>query len=226
MVVGKAGIVKKVAFPRELLALSVLGVALVMFVLQLVVLVAALLIFGHTPDFTYVAVLPLALVALIVFTGAISVFLSAVNVYLRDTQHLTEVLLMAWFWGTPIVYYWGLIAGQVAKHPSLVWVKYLYLCNPVTPIVLTFQRAIYGRSQFTNSARPGRPPAPQLEPARVRGNVRDRPRGRCGTVPPGDGGLRPSRGQFRRGALSRWPSRSRSPTSRSSSASTTRSTPR
>ena len=40
-------------------------------------------------------------VALIVFTGAVSIFLSAVNVYLRDTQHLTEVLLMAWFWGTP-----------------------------------------------------------------------------------------------------------------------------
>ena len=42
--------------------------------------------------------LPLAFVALLVFTGAVSIFLSAVNVYLRDTQHLTEVLLMAWFW--------------------------------------------------------------------------------------------------------------------------------
>ena len=41
---------------------------------------------------------------LIVFTSAVSIFLSAVNVYLRDTQHLTEVLLMAWFWGTSIVY--------------------------------------------------------------------------------------------------------------------------
>ncbi len=34
MVVGKAGIVKKVAFPRELLALSVVGVNLVLFVIQ------------------------------------------------------------------------------------------------------------------------------------------------------------------------------------------------
>ncbi len=152
VVVGKAGIVKKVAFPRELLALSVVGVAMVMFVLQLVVLVLALLVFGISPDFAYVAVLPLALVALIVFTAAVSVFLSAVNVYLRDTQHLTEVLLMAWFWATPIVYYYGLIANSVAKHAGLVWVKYVYLCNPVTPIVLTFQRAIYGRAQFTNSS--------------------------------------------------------------------------
>jgi ABC-2 type transport system permease protein len=150
VVVGKAGIVKKVAFPRELLALSVVGVAMIMFVLQLVVLVLALAVFHHSPDFSYVAVLPLALVALIVFTAAVSVFLSAVNVYLRDTQHLTEVLLMAWFWATPIVYYYGQIASRTAK-PGLVWIKYLYLCNPVTPIVLTFQRAIYGRADVKST---------------------------------------------------------------------------
>ncbi len=152
VVVGKAGIVKKVAFPRELLALSVMGVAMVMFVIQLVVLVLALLIFQITPDFAYVAVLPLALLALLVFTAAVSIFLSAVNVYLRDTQHLTEVLLMAWFWATPIVYYYGLISTKVANNPGLLWVKYLYLCNPVTPIVLTFQRAIYGRSDVTTTS--------------------------------------------------------------------------
>ena len=121
VVVGKAGIVKKVAFPRELLALSVVGVALVLFAIQVVVLILALLLFGIQP----------------------------VNVYLRDTQHLTEVLLMAWFWGTPIVYTFGLISGELAKYPSLVWVKYVYLCNPVTPIVMTFQRAIYGKTQYT-----------------------------------------------------------------------------
>lgn len=149
VVVGKAGIVKKVAFPRELLALSVVGVAIVMFVIQVVVLVLALLLVGVTPDWAYVLLMPLALVTLIVFTGAVSIFLSAVNVYLRDTQHLTEVLLMAWFWGTPIVYTFGQISGQLAKHPSLLWMKYVYLANPVTPIVMTFQRAIYGKTQYT-----------------------------------------------------------------------------
>ncbi len=149
VVVGKAGIVKKVAFPRELLALSVVGVSIVLFAIQVVVLVLALLAFGIAPDFTFVLLLPLALVTLIVFTGAISVFLSAVNVYLRDTQHLTEVLLMAWFWATPIVYSFGQISAQLSSHPSLAWIKYLYLTNPVTPIAMTFQRAIYGKTQYT-----------------------------------------------------------------------------
>jgi ABC-2 type transport system permease protein len=149
VVVGKAGIVKKVAFPRELLALSVVGVAMVMFAIQVVVLVLALLLTGVTPDWSYAWLLPPALVTLIVFTGAVSIFLSAVNVYLRDTQHLTEVLLMAWFWGTPIVYTFGQISAQIAGYPSLFWLKYVYLANPVTPIVMTFQRAIYGKTEYT-----------------------------------------------------------------------------
>ncbi len=151
VVVGKAGIVKKVAFPRELLALSVVGVSMVLFAIQSVVLVAALLLFGITPDFTFVALLPLAVVALVVFTSAISIFLSAVNVYLRDTQHLTEVLLMAWFWATSIVYTYGQIflSGGQKNHPSLNWLQYVFLINPITPIAMTFQRAIYGRTQYT-----------------------------------------------------------------------------
>ena len=151
VVVGKAGIVKKVAFPRELLALSVAGVALVLFAIQVVVLIIAMVAFGVHPAYQYLALLPLGLVALLIFTGAVSIFLSAVNVYLRDTQHLTEVLLMAWFWGTCIVYTYGQIflSGYSKTHPVLKWLQYVYLLNPITPIVMTFQRAIYGVTQYT-----------------------------------------------------------------------------
>ena len=159
VVVGKAGIVKKVAFPRELLALSVVGVTMVLFAIQVVVLILAMLLFGITPDWTMVGLLPLAILTLIVFTGALSIFLSAVNVYLRDTQHLTEVLLMAWFWGTSIVYTYGQIflSGFQKTHPVLKWLQYVYLCNPMEPIVMTFQRAIYGKTQYTYLT-PGQPP--------------------------------------------------------------------
>ena len=52
----------------------------------------------------YLPLLLLALVAGVVLAGALAVLLSAVNVYLRDTQHLIEVVLTAWFWACPIVY--------------------------------------------------------------------------------------------------------------------------
>jgi len=144
VVVGKAGIIKKVAFPRELLALSTVGVALVLFTIQLVVLAFFLAAFGLPPDWGALWLLPIAFMALIVFTGAVSIFLSAVNVYLRDTQHLTEVLLMAWFWATPIVYPYGLVASKLGEYH----ITGLYLANPMTPIVVAFQRAIYAHTSY------------------------------------------------------------------------------
>lgn len=149
VVVANSGIVKKVAFPRELLALSTVGVAFILFVIQVAVLVIALVAFGIVPSFAYFFALPIALLALLVFTGAMAIFLSAVNVYLRDTQHLTEVMLMAWFWSVPIVYPYGQIAKVLAEH-HLGVIKVIYLLNPITPIVMTFQRALYGRTQYTD----------------------------------------------------------------------------
>ncbi|MBV8462112.1 MAG: ABC transporter permease, partial [Acidimicrobiales bacterium] len=73
VVVGKAGIVKKVAFPRELLAMSMVGVTLILFAIQLVVLVIAMVAFQIHPDYEMMAVLPLAFVTLLVFTSAFSI---------------------------------------------------------------------------------------------------------------------------------------------------------
>lgn len=140
-VVANSGIVKKVAFPREILALSSVGAAFVFFLLQATVLVLALLIFQVTPALTYIWLVPVALFALILFAGALAVALSAINVYLRDTQHLLELVLLAWFWATPVVYPFQELGIRLAqKH--LLWA---YFLNPVTVVVLTFQRALYAK---------------------------------------------------------------------------------
>jgi ABC-2 type transport system permease protein len=138
-VVANAGLVKKVAFPREILPLAAVGSMLVHFFLQSLVLFAVIAILLRPVAWEYVALLPLALVALLLLCGALGILLSATNVYLRDTQHFLELALLAWFWVTPIVYGYMTIGrrhGLFAK---------LYMLNPVTPIVLIFQRAIYAK---------------------------------------------------------------------------------
>ena len=144
VVVGKAGIIKKVAFPRELLAMSTVGVAMVLFAIQVGVLLFFLAVFQLTPDWEFLGLVPFALVDLVIFTAAVSIFLSAITVYLRDTQHLTEVALMAWFWATPIVYPYGLVQAHLAEYH----LTYVYLANPIAPIAMTFQRAIYGHTSY------------------------------------------------------------------------------
>ena len=138
-VVANAGLVKKVAFPREILPLAAVGSMLVHFFLQSLVLFSVIAILLRPVAWEYVALLPLALVALLLLTGALGIFLSATNVYLRDTQHFLELALLAWFWVTPIVY--GFMT--IGRRESLF--SKLYMLNPVTPIVLIFQRALYAK---------------------------------------------------------------------------------
>jgi ABC-2 type transport system permease protein len=140
-VVGGAALIKKVSFPREMLALASVGAALVFFFLQAVVLLAALAAFRFKPALHYLPLLLPAMLALLVLAAALAVFLSAINVHLRDTQHLLELVLVAWFWGTPIVYAYQTIASRLSQHG----ISWIYLLNPVTPIVMTFQRALYAK---------------------------------------------------------------------------------
>ena len=147
-VVANAGIVKKVAFPREILVLASVGSAFVYFFYQSLVMVAFMFAFHHAPAWGDIWLLVPALAAIIIFAAALAIFLSAVNVYLRDTQHLVEVLLVAWFWAIPTVYaYSGRVHQALERHTiffiphtKLIW---LYFANPVTPVVMTFQRFFY-----------------------------------------------------------------------------------
>lgn len=140
-IVGNAGLVKKVSFPREILALASVGAAFVFFLFQGVVLIVFLLVFRVGPTLSYLWMLPIALIALLIVASALAVFLSAINVYLRDVQHLVELLLLAWFWATPVVYSFTTLQKALSDHGLTTF----YLLNPVTPVVLLFQRALYSR---------------------------------------------------------------------------------
>ena len=142
VIVNNSGIVKKVSFPREILALAAVGSACVFFFFQACVMIIFLVVLHNAPDWSYLPLLLLALIAGIVLACALAVLLSSINVYLRDTQHLIEVILTAWFWACPIVYAFQQNIALKLGPKGLLWV---YFLNPVTPLVLTFQRCIYGR---------------------------------------------------------------------------------
>jgi len=144
-VVGNAGLIKKVDFPREILPLAATGAALVHFFLQVLVLFGALAVFRFNVNWSYMPLCIPALFVLLLLASGIGILLSAINVYMRDMQHMLELLLLAWFWGTPIVWYFGLVDKANSARDALL------LLNPVTAVTLTFQRAVYGRVNFVDS---------------------------------------------------------------------------
>ena len=159
-IVGNAGLVKKVSFPREVLALASVGSASVFFVFQSFVLMIFLAALQSRPAFGELFLIPAALVPLLVFCSAMAIFLAAVNVYLRDIQHLIEVVVgSAWFWACPIVYsYQHIVYPKLTEH-HILW---LYFLNPLTPIVLSFERVIYARTGILHLTTLGHPAAQLL----------------------------------------------------------------
>jgi ABC-2 type transport system permease protein len=137
-VVGNANLVTKVSFPHELLPLATVRAQTVNFGFQFLVLVAFLLAFGHPLFHRGVILLPLALGVLLLFVVALGFATATWNVRYRDTGHLVELALLMWFWSTPIVYPVRTVLDSFGSVGET-----LYLLNPLTNIVLGFQRAIY-----------------------------------------------------------------------------------
>jgi ABC-2 type transport system permease protein len=148
-VVDNANLVTKVYFPREILPLSSVGTALVDFGLQALVLIAFMVTSGY--DFTRIdlLLLPLSMFALLAFTSALGLWVAGLNVRYRDTQHLLNLSLLAWFWVTPIVYPSGFVYQELSSREFLgIRLFDLYLANPMASIVMGFQRALYGTVSY------------------------------------------------------------------------------
>jgi ABC-2 type transport system permease protein len=139
-IVHNSSLVNRVWFPREILPLAGIGAALVHFFLQMTVLVSAMLYFHRAPAWVDLPVLVMALVVLLLLVTGMSLILGAVNVYLRDTGHLLELVLLAWFWLSSIVYSFH---GLRINFEKKGWNPDLLLLNPMVAVITTFQRVIY-----------------------------------------------------------------------------------
>jgi ABC-2 type transport system permease protein len=144
-ITDNSSLVGKVKFPRAVLPLASVGAAFVHFCLQSIAFAVVLLVTTHPVDWGYVWLLPIAVATCLVLCAALAVLLAPLNVYARDTIHLLELLVLGWFWVTPILYWYELSAEWFKDHGLGEWVL---LVNPVTPIVITFQRAIYGTAEL------------------------------------------------------------------------------
>ncbi|HET7699598.1 MAG TPA: ABC transporter permease [Candidatus Limnocylindria bacterium] len=133
-ILANGAIVKKVRMPLQLLpAASVLS-SLANFLLSLVVLFAVLAIFGpRHPE--GLLVIPLLVALQIVMNLGFAYLLAAANVFFRDVQHILGVLLMAWYFLTPVLFPVAIVADRPTER------ELLYL-NPMAAVVVSYQRAL------------------------------------------------------------------------------------
>jgi ABC-2 type transport system permease protein len=101
--------------------------------------------FTHIDGVAFLVLFPLGFISLLVFSVAVSFYVSALNVRYRDVRHLLNIGLLVWFWATPIVYASGFVQAKLNAYPVAgVRAFDLYMLNPLASIVGAFQRALYG----------------------------------------------------------------------------------
>jgi ABC-2 type transport system permease protein len=138
-IIANSGLIKKVYLPREIFPLSSVGSALFNFGVQFAILLLATIAVGRPPLHGDLIYLPLSVVVVLLFSFAVGLLLSSITVYLRDFQHLIEVFLLVLFWASPIVYSYALVHDALKGN----WLEQIYLWNPITLVVMGFQKAMW-----------------------------------------------------------------------------------
>ncbi|RFA22650.1 ABC transporter permease [Subtercola boreus] len=139
-IVSNGGLIKKVYLPREIFPLAATGSAIFNFLVQMLVLIAAILVLGQFPVSLNLLYVPASIAVVLIWGVAFAVLLSALNVYLRDIQYLVEVVMLLLFWASPIVYSWSFVVTAVKQH---TWLLDVYLLNPISLAMLAFQRGLW-----------------------------------------------------------------------------------
>lgn len=132
-IVTNKDLVKKIYFPRVILPISVVTANLMNMIFSFAVVIPALLLSGIGIG-SSILYLPIIMLVEYVMALGFTILFSALNVYFRDLEHLLGIVLMAWFYFTPIVYSIDMIPPAYMK---------LFKLNPITPVILAYRDILY-----------------------------------------------------------------------------------
>jgi ABC-type polysaccharide/polyol phosphate export permease len=138
--VDSAELIKKVRFPRQLVAFSVVATQAITFAVMLVILIVLSLIFIPGARGTVWLALPLA-VLYAGFVAGVALVAACLNVILRDTEHILAAALIPWFFLTPILWSFASIPASAAAHHKLIEV--LRWGNFVAPPIAAVRDALW-----------------------------------------------------------------------------------
>jgi lipopolysaccharide transport system permease protein len=143
-ITNNARLVKKVYFPRELLPLSALLSNLVNFSIAALLFIVMLYLFGLQLTIHALWV-PVILLTQMIFMVGLGLLLSSLNVFYRDVVMVLDVVLLAWFFLTPIFYPFSLFDNyaqvfgiEFSPAQLMRWL------NPMASIIDGYRTVLWG----------------------------------------------------------------------------------
>jgi ABC-type polysaccharide/polyol phosphate export permease len=131
-IVDNAGVVKSTHFPTVVLVMSSVVAAGVTFLVSLTLLVVALLVAGYG-SWLYLPYLPVLVFLQTVLTLGFSLFTASLHTLVRDTIPVLQMILMVWFYLTPIIYPLSYVPDRWAM---------VFGWNPITPLINAYRAVL------------------------------------------------------------------------------------
>jgi ABC-2 type transport system permease protein len=135
-VVDRENLVRKIHFPRLVIPISVVLLALFNLGLNLIVVAIFAVSAGVHPMLGWLE-LPLIVGALIVFSTGMAMLLSALFVHFRDIHPIWEVISQILFYASPVI----ISIQTVIARLSSTWL-HIYMLNPLAVILQQFRHAM------------------------------------------------------------------------------------
>ena len=132
-VVQREPLVRKVQFPRLVIPATVVATAFLNLLLNLVAVFVFASIRGVDPHWQWLE-LPFILLVLVILVSGMAMIVSSLYVRYRDVKPITDVVLQALFYGTPIFYPVERIEPTL-RHLMLMF-------NPLAPIIQQARHAV------------------------------------------------------------------------------------
>ena len=130
------GLLKQFTIPKAIIPVSMVVSNFVNFLFGFIVILPVFIICNIT-IIKYLGLLPLVMLAQLIFIMGVCLFFSALGVYFQDLSQILDILLMMLFWLTPVFY--------STQSIPLKW-QWLILLNPVTCYIDIYRSLLYGGS--------------------------------------------------------------------------------
>jgi len=133
-IISNSNLVNKIYFPREIIPLSVVLSNLVNFLFELAALFIVLAFMGYK-FYLFLYILPLLIFIQFFLVVGMTLLVSSLNVLFRDLQHLITIVMMVWFFGTPIIYPLSMVPEKFQP--------YIKFINPMTIYAAYYRNIFY-----------------------------------------------------------------------------------
>jgi len=144
-------LIKQVRFPKIVLPTAAVVAGVVNFAFGMVPLVALTVIWYPARLTPFLLLVPLIAVVQLVFSLALGLVVSAINVFYRDIANLSRHVLRLWFYLSPALYGVTTVQSLAEHHPEIYRLMQL---NPFFTLFNAYRAVIYGQEVAGGGATP------------------------------------------------------------------------